>query len=56
MFKEETYRAFFHESSVRNLGIAHWGYGKLGKEFQEYAQKYNFQGRQITNFLSDSYS
>ena len=43
VFKEETYRAFFHESSVRNLGIAHWGYGKLGKEFQEYAQKYNFQ-------------
>lgn len=43
LFKEETYRMFFYESSIRNMGIAHWGYGKLGKEFCEYAKKYNFQ-------------
>lgn len=43
LFKEEMYRKFFKESFSRNLSVAHWGYGKLGKEFHEYAKRYKFE-------------
>lgn len=40
--KEETYKSFFYEASLRTLSLAHWGYGKLGKEFQKKAKQYNY--------------
>lgn len=41
MFKVNVYERFFQEIKKRGLQLAHWGYGKLGKDFAELAKKYH---------------